>query len=117
MEGLAPPPLARAWRQLIAELPKDPSAAAWRRDGWDVPAAGGAGDMPAAGGAGDMPATGGAGDMSAIVGAQEAWKFITDLCWRHRVRGERCEFDGPLPREMLNRGEGWPLAAGGGGEK
>ena len=103
--------------QLIAELPEDPSAAAWRRDGWDVPAAGGAGDMPAAGGAGDMPATGGAGDMSAIVGAQEAWKFITDLCWRHRVRGEWCEFDGPLPREMLNRGEGWPLAAGGGGEK
>ena len=108
MEGLAPPPLARAWRQLIAELPKDPSAAAWRRDGWDV---------PAAGGAGDMPATGGAGDMSAIGGAQEAWKFIRDLCWGHRVRGEWCDFDDPLPREMLNRGEGWPLAAGGGGEK
>ena len=62
----------------------------------------------------DMPAAGGAGDIG---GAQEAWKFITDLCWRHRVRGEWCEFDGPLPREMLNRGEGWPLAAGGGGEK
>ena len=54
-----------------------------------------------------MPATGGAGDMPATGGAQEAWKFIRDLCLRHRgevreLRGQWEEFDGPLPREMLN---------------
>ena len=69
---------------LIAQLPDDPSAAAWREEGWE---------MPATGGAGDMPATG---------GAQEAWKFIRDLCLRHRgevreLRGQWEEFDGPLP--------------------
>ena len=92
---------------LIAHLPEDPSAAAWREEGWEVPATG---------------------------GPREAWEFIRDLCLRHRgevreLRGVWAEFDGPLPREMLNtefngsfvrvsgemamrRGEGWPLAAG-----
>ena len=47
------------------------------------------------------PATGGA------EGAEEAWGFIRDLCLRHRgevreLRGRWAEFDGPLPREMLN---------------
>ena len=51
---------------LIQQLPEDPSAAAWREEGWDVPATGAVGDMPAIG------------------GAQEAWKFIKDLCLRHR---------------------------------
>ena len=77
---------------LIAELPEDPSAAAWREEGWDVPATGGVWDMS------DMPATG---------GTQEAWSFIRDLCLRHRgevreLRGEWVEFDSPLPEAMLN---------------
>ena len=64
---------------LIAELPEDPSAAAWREEGWEMPASGGA----------------------------PAWKFIRELCLRHRgevreLRGSWEEFDGPLPREMLN---------------
>ena len=42
---------------LIARLPDDPSAAAWREDGWDVPASGGAADMSSEG----------------------AWKFIRDF--------------------------------------
>ena len=45
--------------------------------------------------------------MPAAGGAQEAWHFIRDLCKRHRgevreLRGVWAEFDGPLPREMLN---------------
>ena len=77
---------------LITELPDDPSAVAWREEGWDVP-------MPATGGAGDMPATGGA--------QEEAWKLIKDLCLRHRgevreLSGNWQEFDGPVPREVLN---------------
>ena len=70
---------------LIAKLPSDPSAAAWRKEGWEV----------------DVPATGGA------EGAEDAWGFIRDLCLRHRgevreLRGRWAEYDGPLPREMLN---------------
>ena len=51
---------------LIAQLPEDPSAAAWREEGWDVPATGGMPGMPAIG------------------GSQKAWRFIRDLCLRHR---------------------------------
>ena len=62
-------------------------------------------DLPATGGAGDMPATGGAQD--AWHASWHRWKFIRDLCLRHRgevreLRGQWEEFDGPLPREMLN---------------
>ena len=71
----------------------------------DLPATGGAGDMPANGGAGDMPAIGGA--YVRACRAYEAWKFIKDLCLRHRgevreLSGQWEEFDGPLPGGMLN---------------
>ena len=68
-------------QDLIEQLPEDPSAAAWREEGWE------------------MPATGGS--------TREAWSFIRELCLRHRgevreLRGYWEEFDGPLSIEMLN---------------
>ena len=52
-----------------------------------------------------MPATGGMPGMPAIGGSQKAWRFIRDLCLRHRgevreLRGRWEEDDGALPREM-----------------
>ena len=85
-------------RHLFSQLPEDPSAEAWRREGWDVPATGSVVNQ-------DSKVWGPAWDSTDA--DADAARFIKELCNRHRgevreVWGEWSEYDDPLPAQFLN---------------